>query len=197
MKHLAGIVLVGCLSASQVAHADLLGALKSLNNALAGAANGGAGAAGSPVAGNGFGASTLVMSDEDKAAIAKKIQLAETLRANHGILAKDIKEAADQIEPAVELAATATTNLCSLEQRYARPGNFNCPFYSSVFWYMQNTPRTQPLQVVSISNWALQTANAFQFYVNYCSDISQVCHSVGYVFSNMGDGWMLGAMSPY
>ncbi len=201
MKYWTGLVLIGLLFTNQLAHADLLGALKSLNSALAGTANGGMSANGAPAPMN--AASTLIMSDEDKAMIKNKIQLAENLPANHGILAKDIKEAASQIEPVVELAATATGNLVNQEQRYARPGNFNSGGFigdgplSSVFQFMQNTPKTQPLQIVSISNWSLQTANAFQFYVNYCSNISQVCHSVGYVFSNMGDGWMLGAMSPY
>jgi len=201
MRHWEKIVLACCLSMTTLAHADLLGALKSLNNALAGV-NGGPTTPTAPMGATGFGSSTLAMSDEDKAAIKQRIQLAENLPANHGTLAKDIKEAEDQIEPVVELTATATGNLAPLIQRYARPGNFNDGFVntgpaSSVFQYMQNTPRTQPLQVVSISNWSLQTANAFQFYVNYCSNISQVCHSVGYVFSNMGDGWMLSAMSPY
>ena len=202
MNRLAKTMLMVFLLANGTAYADLLGALNSLNNALTGTPNAGSSASAGPVtAQNGFAASTLTMSDNDKALIRKKIQLAENLPANHGILAKDIKEAEDQIEPAIELAATATGNLCSLEQRYARPGNFNCQFISgnesTVFMYMQNTPKTQPLQVVSISNWSLQTANAFQFYVNYCSNISQVCHSVGYGFSNMGDGWMLGVLSPY
>lgn len=202
MKHWSRIVLVSCLSVSTLAYADLLGALKSLNSALAGANGGAPATPNAPTGETGFGSSTLAMSDEDKAAIKKKIQLAENLSANHGTLAKDIREAEDRIEPVIELTATTTGNLGSLIQRYARPGNFNDGFVatgpvSSVFQFMQNTPRTQPLQVVSISNWSLQTANAFQFYVNYCSNISQVCHSVGYVFSNMGDGWMLGAMSPY
>lgn len=205
MKRWAGIMMMVALLANGKAQADLLDALTNLNNALAGAANGGSPSAAAPSvsATNGFAESTLSMSDKDRAAIRKQIQVAENLPATHGILAKDIKAAEDQIVSVIELSATATANLCSLEQRYARPGNFNCQLYSisgsdsTIFQYMQNTPRTQPLQVVSISNWSLQTANAFQFYVNYCSSISQVCHSIGYVFSNMGDGWMLGVLSPY
>lgn len=202
MNRWAEIMLIVFLLANGTAYADLFGTLNNLNSALTGTANAGSpGTVGSVTATNGFAESTLTMSDNDKAQIRKKIRLEENLPANHGILAKDIKEAEDQIEPVIELAATATGNLCSLEQRYARPGNFNCQFIagsdSTVFMYMQNTPKTQPLQVVSISNWSLQTANAFQFYVNFCSNISQVCHSVGYGFSNMGDGWMLGVLSPY
>lgn len=179
-----GFALTGCSTA------DLQGvnsSLAQLNGALSGQApmpNGQAGLFQAPV----------TLSPADQQRIQNLIQ--QSASNQNDQLKQNIQEAEPVISNAINIMASTSKDKCGLLERYGAPGSFYCgnpdPFTS-----MRNTPRSTPLQVQSVGNWALQTRNAFTMSVSFCSSISGVCTSKSLKIINLGSGWQLSRVDTY
>ncbi|MHB1494380.1 MAG: hypothetical protein ACYCUY_02875 [Acidithiobacillus sp.] len=103
---------------------------------------------------------------------------------------KSLANAVQQAAPAVQavLKSFASGVGCNGTEMYALPGNYTCLVFPG---WPANAPQNVPLNVQSVGNWRVITANSFSFSTNLCSPISQTCITVTPTFINMGDGWQI------
>lgn len=173
------IAVSGVLTMSLTGCQGMNGALTSVNNGLA--------QVNSDMANTSQGmilnAGAQVSPEMAQAASSMVMQSAHT--AGSGSL----QAAVQQAMPAIQtfLHAWMSGLDCRGTEMYALPGDYWC---MAPGW-PANAPKNMALNVQSVGDWNVITANSFSFVTNFCSSFSQTCVSVSSTYTNMGDGWKI------